>query len=345
MSIYCKIKKDFGSFKLNVEFEGSNEVLSLLGASGSGKSMILRCIAGIVKPDSGKIIVDNCVFFDSENHINLTPQERKTGLLFQDYALFPNMTVAENISIAMNSDFNDTLTQVLENYHLSEQRHQYPHQLSGGQKQRCAIARMIVTCPNIILLDEPFSALDSFLKYKLEKELFQTLEAYGKTVLLVSHNRDEVYRLSQKASVIMNGTNMPMVEKHALFTYPQNYHSALLTGCKNVFPAHLETDSIHCEELNLRFAYSTPSLLDYIGIRANDIFYIDFKQQSNDTFLTFEFTIENITEGLYNYLLIVRPVNAETPLIMEVSKEKFVNIDCKKGVLAIKKSSIMLLEK
>lgn len=343
MSIYCKIKKDFGTFKLDVSFEGSNEVLALLGASGSGKSMILRCIAGIVKPDSGKIVVDDCVFFDSKHQINLTPRQRRVGLLFQDYALFPNMTVADNIRIAMNENYRNTLEEVLENYHLSEQQNQYPHQLSGGQKQRCAIARMIVTCPNIILLDEPFCALDSFLKYKLEKELFQTIAEYGKTVLLVSHNRDEVYRLSQKVSVIMDGLNMPMTEKHELFAHPQNYHSALLTGCKNVFPAQKQRHSVYIEALNLHLPLSNPAKLDYAGIRANDIFYIDFKQQSDDRFITFDFTIESRTEGLYNYILLVRPIDAKESLVMEVSKDKFADIDPTKGVLVIKYSNIMFL--
>ncbi|WP_249028516.1 sulfate/molybdate ABC transporter ATP-binding protein [Tannockella kyphosi] len=344
MSIYCKIKKEFDNFKLDIEFFGENEILSLLGASGSGKSLILRCIAGVEKPDSGTIVVDDCIYFDSEKKIDLSPQERHVGLLFQDYALFPNMTVRQNIAIAYQPTCHKTLDQVLEDYQLTRQQHQYPDQLSGGQKQRCALARMIVTCPTIILLDEPFSALDSFLKYKLEKELFQTLEEYGKTVLFVSHNRDEVYRLSHKVSVITNGSNLAMKEKHELFLNPQTYDSAILTGCQNLYPARLDGEFIVIEQLNLRFHYPTSRLFRYVGIRANDFYYIDASDIEDDSIVTFHFHIQDVTERLFSYLLTIVPRGGELSFVMEVSKDKFAQIKESQGVIAVAKSNIMLLK-
>ncbi|MFI3208823.1 MAG: ATP-binding cassette domain-containing protein [Eubacteriales bacterium] len=347
MSIYCNIQKAFGDFQLHIEFQGENEVLSLLGASGSGKSMILRCIAGIEKPDLGQIIVDNRVLFDSQKHINLSPQERHVGLLFQDYALFPNMTVSENIAIVMDHHYRHTLEQTLENYHLTEKQHLYPHQLSGGEKQRCAIARMIVANPDIILLDEPFSSLDSFIKYKLEKELFDTLKNYPKTVILVSHNRDEVYRLSDKISIVTNGSNLPMTEKHELFSNPRNYHSALLTGCKNIYPATRNEGLIRIPDLNIAFKPDNTKHIDtdfqFIGMHANDFFYVNETDITTEDIITFSFHIIDTNEGLYNYYLTVQPEGATEHLIVELAKSKLVDLASSTRLLGIPKSKILHL--
>ncbi len=346
MSIYCNIRKDFPNFHLNIEFQGDNEVLSLLGASGSGKSMILRCIAGIEKPDSGQIIVNGRVLFDSQQGINLSPQQRKTGLLFQDFALFPNMTVGENISIAMDAYYHLSLSQVLENYHLTEQENQYPYQLSGGQKQRCAIARMIVTNPDIILLDEPFSSLDSFLRFQLEKELFNNLRDFSKTIIFVSHNRDEVYRLSDKVSIIKAGQNIPMVEKQELFAKPQTYDGALLTGCKNIFKAHLESNIITIPKLHLTFNWEPSELtkdFQFIGMHANDLFYMDEMTADPKTHILFEVTLQDINEGLYSYYLTVKPQGATSTLLVEMSKDKFKPPVHSTGTLCISKERLVFL--
>lgn len=236
MSIYCCFRKKIENFSINVDFEGENEVLSLLGASGSGKSMILRCIAGVETPDSGTIIVDDKVLFDSERKINIPVSQRKTGMLFQDFALFPSMTVKENLEIVAKSNKieKEKVDHLLKSYDLLAQQNQYPQQLSGGEKQRCAIARILLTSPEIILLDEPFSALDSFLRRKLEEELFSCLKKYKKTVIFVSHNREEVYRKSQKISVISNGKTSAMTDKKELFQNPQTLEAAILIGCENI---------------------------------------------------------------------------------------------------------------
>jgi len=183
MSVYVKIKKSFGNFVLDTEFEAENEILALLGASGSGKSMTLKCIAGIVKPDMGRIVVDGVTLFDSEKKINLSPQERHVGLLFQNYALFPNMTVEQNLCAVIKScgrgkDTKEKLDTLLESFYLTGLENHYPVQLSGGQQQRVALARMMASDPKIIMLDEPLSALDSYLRWQVEKELTEILEKY-----------------------------------------------------------------------------------------------------------------------------------------------------------------------
>ena len=176
MSLYVDIEKDLGSFKLKVKFEQENGILGLLGQSGCGKSMTLKCIAGIVKPDKGKIISNGTVFFDSEKKINLSPQKRKVGFLFQNYALFPHMTVFENVAFGLRAagktdKLDEKVKNALHAVQLDDFAQRYPHQLSGGQQQRVAFARAIVIEPACILFDEPLSALDALLREEMRSEL------------------------------------------------------------------------------------------------------------------------------------------------------------------------------
>ena len=237
MSIFVDIEKKLGTFCLKVKFEAADETLALLGASGCGKSMTLRCIAGIEKPDRGKIILDGVTLFDSEKRINLTPQQRHTGLMFQNYALFPNMTVAQNINSGAKREKDskirkDMVESVMESFDLADLAERYPHQLSGGQQQRVALARILVSSPNILLLDEPFSALDSHLRFKLEREVRETAKKFGKTVILVSHDRDEVYRMSDSIAIMEEGTITAIGTNREVFASPQTRGGASLTGCK-----------------------------------------------------------------------------------------------------------------
>ena len=161
MSIFVDIEKNLGDFHLKVNFSAEDEVLALLGASGCGKTMTVKCIAGIETPDRGKIVLDGVTLFDSEKHINVSPQQRRTGLLFQNYALFPNMTVLQNIRTGARREKNaarreELVQNILDSFGLAELTGRYPHQLSGGQQQRVALARMLVSDPHIVLLDEPF---------------------------------------------------------------------------------------------------------------------------------------------------------------------------------------------
>lgn len=169
--------------------------------------MTLKCIAGIEKPDSGKIILNGKVLFDSENNINLPPQERNVGLLFQNYALFPNMTLKENIIAGVKDEKNKKFVDnLISDFSLNGLENHYPNQLSGGQQQRVALARMLINEPEIIMLDEPFSALDEHLKWSMEKELSGIIKKFTGPVLYVSHNKDEVFRLSDNISVMDRGS-------------------------------------------------------------------------------------------------------------------------------------------
>ena len=239
MSLELKIKKDFGGFVLDMELSAADgETLALLGASGCGKSMTLRCIAGVVTPDEGRIVLNGRVLFDSARHINLPPQKRHVGLLFQNYALFPNMTVEQNITAGIREKVSRQEKRVLcravmEKFYLTDLASHRPSQLSGGQQQRVALARILISRPEILLLDEPFSALDSFLRWELEQELMRVLGEFPGPAVLVSHDRNEVYRISHRVAVIQDGRVDCCAPKRELFSHPPTYQSALLTGCKN----------------------------------------------------------------------------------------------------------------
>ena len=201
--------------------------------------MTLKCIAGIERPDRGRIVVDGVTLFDSEKHIDLTPQRRRTGLMFQNYALFPNMTVAQNIRAGARRERDKAKREALaerlmESFQLQPLAKHYPSQLSGGQQQRVALARILVSDPQILLLDEPFSALDQHLRFRLERELHQTLREFGKTAIFVSHDRDEVYRLADRIVVMEHGRVETSGTKKDVFRDPHTRAAAALTGCKNI---------------------------------------------------------------------------------------------------------------
>ncbi len=201
MSILVDIEKKLGDFHLKVAFSGEEETLGLLGPSGCGKTLTLKCIAGIEKPDRGRIICNGVTLFDSEKHINLPPQQRKAGLLFQNYALFPDMTVEQNIEAGTAGERNKKkrrtmVERALADFELEQVRTQFPDQLSGGQQQRLALARLLVSEPGILLLDEPFSALDSQLRERMEDNLRQVIRRFEKTVILVTHDCGEAARMA-----------------------------------------------------------------------------------------------------------------------------------------------------
>lgn len=191
MSLQAIIKKRFSGFSLDVSLNTDGGVMGILGASGSGKSMTLKCIAGIETPDEGRIVLNGRVLFDSEKHINLPPQKRKVGYLFQNYALFPNMTVETNIAAGLSGskeEKQEAVARMICLFKLEGLEKRYPSQLSGGQQQRVSIGRAIVKNPDILLCDEPTGALD----YQTSKEILKLIEdvnkKYGNTVIMVTHN-------------------------------------------------------------------------------------------------------------------------------------------------------------
>lgn len=275
MAITVDIKKKIGEFELCAKFQAGDETLAILGASGCGKSMTLKCIAGIETPDQGKIVLDGKALFDSEKKINLRPQQRKTGYLFQNYALFPNMTVSENIAAGIFAPKREKEKRVAEKikaFYLDGLEDRYPSQLSGGQQQRVAIARMLAGEPQILMLDEPLSALDSYLRWKLEQEIMETLDRFPGTALYVSHNRDEAYRICSRIATMSDGRIHSVQGKQEMFAAPQTLTAALLTGCKNFSHAErLSEFELRALDwgVTLKSSSPVPQGLRYVGFRAH----------------------------------------------------------------------------
>lgn len=207
IDIYKKLKE----FDLNISFTHEGRCIGIMGGSGCGKSMTLKCIAGIETPDKGRIILNDEVVFDSEKKINLKIQKRNVGYMFQNYALFDNMSVKNNIISGLKAhklckdEIKDKTEEMLKIFRLEKLAERFPRQLSGGQKQRTALARMIAANPDVYLLDEPFSALDSNLKDELIEEMKEILSFYNKPAILVSHDITEINRLCNKKYIMEKG--------------------------------------------------------------------------------------------------------------------------------------------
>ena len=203
-----QIYKKLAEFDLDVSFQVDDNILGLMGASGSGKSMTLKCIAGIEAPDQGRIVLNDRILFDSEKKINVPIQKRNVGYMFQSYALFPNMSVYENISVGLRArkvkDVDIVVQKVMQQFQIFELASRYPKQLSGGQRQRVALARLMAYEPDVLLLDEPFSALDEDLKEDLLRELKSELQI-SKPVIFVSHDKEEVNYLCDLKYKIKQG--------------------------------------------------------------------------------------------------------------------------------------------
>lgn len=229
--------KHLHSFDLNVDFQADSEVLGILGPSGCGKSMTLKCIAGIEKPDSGYIELDGVVLYDSETNFNLAPQDRHVGYLFQHYAFFPTMTVEQNLLAGFRPDKNrnkaSEIRQVVQTMKLEGLENKKPDRLSGGQKQRVALGRILLNKPDILMLDEPLSALDQYLKWQVQLELVELFDRWQKTILMVSHNREEIFQLCDTVTVLTDGKNESKQTVAELFNAPQSLSAGILAGCRN----------------------------------------------------------------------------------------------------------------
>lgn len=312
MSILVDVRKNFGEFELDVSFETGNDVVGLLGASGCGKSMTLKCIAGVVKPDEGTIVMDDVTLFDSKKKINLPPQRRGVGLLFQNYALFPNMTVEGNVMAVLSRkkkfsalDARRRFESLMEKFYLTGLENHYPANLSGGQQQRVAIARILASDPSIIMLDEPLSALDSYLRWQLEEELMQLFAEFNGTTLYVSHNRDEVYRLCERVCVMKAGRNEEIRPVDELFESPNTLASSLLSGCKNYSRAErCDGTLVRALDWGVELICSREIEVDeeYIGVRAHYLRPCD-----TDEVNSFECVVSRVIEDVFSTVINLVP--------------------------------------
>ena len=271
------IQKELSEFDLDVSFELKKRRLGILGPSGCGKSMTLKSIAGIVDPDTGVVSLntgEETVYFDSDNKINLKPQDRNVGYLFQNYALFPNMTVEENVAIGLSKDEEGkTVSQMIKRFHLDGLEKRYPRQLSGGQQQRVALARILAYSPDVILLDEPFSAMDTFLKEQLRIELANSLEDFDGVSIMVTHDRDEAFQFCDELIVLDKGKIIAKGDTYEVFENPRKVQVARLTGCKNISKVEI-IDEYHLKSIDWGVTFEVSQKISpnitHIGIRAHD---------------------------------------------------------------------------
>jgi len=330
--LFLNIEKRLANFHLQVGFNTDDQPLGLLGGSGAGKSMILRCISGIETPNKGRIVLNDRVLFDSEKKINLPIHQRRIGFLFQNYALFPHITVAENIAFGIPKSVNvkEEVEKQLIAMHLQGFGDRYPHQLSGGQQQRVALARALASKPEALLLDEPFSALDTHLRSQLEQQVTEILDDYAGVTLFVTHNMEEAYRLCPNLLVLEQGKQAHYGSKYEIFQHPVSMNVAQLTGCKNfsranpLSPQQIEAIDWGC---TLQVREKIPSELSHVGIRAHHLIFTKEPDQVN----TFPCYLVRTSETPHRMTVFLKLHSVgnhphDYHLQGEIYKEKWVNI-------------------
>ncbi|UMZ73152.1 sulfate/molybdate ABC transporter ATP-binding protein [Natranaerofaba carboxydovora] len=235
----CNIKKTYENFELDIDLNVEGGITALFGPSGCGKSLTLRCISGLTEPEEGQVNLNNNIFFDKEKSINTPVKRRNIGFLFQDYALFPHLTVEKNIGFGLKnlskSEKKEKVNQMLKIMRLDNLGKRYPSQLSGGQKQRVALARTLVVDPDLLLLDEPFSALDAPVRKKMQEELLTIHNKFPVTTLLVTHSLEEAFMLSDNIAVMDDGKILQMGPKEKVLNEPSCRTVARFTGNRNIF--------------------------------------------------------------------------------------------------------------
>ena len=292
MSLFVNIKKSYPDFILDIAFESRSKRIGILGASGCGKSLTLKSIAGIVRPDDGRISYDKRVWFDKDKRINVKTAKRNVGYLFQDYALFPNMTVEENIAAALHAQDSNrdvkggrsadrrkpdsgSSEDILKQFGIWDVKDHRPDELSGGQQQRGALARMMACDPELILLDEPFSAMDTFLREGMRLELIRLLDMYNKTVIIVSHDRDEIYQMCDHLILMDKGRIIAQGDTDDVFEHPETVAAARLTGCKNISRIERINDhrikALDWNDIELITDGKVTGDITHAGIRAHDL--------------------------------------------------------------------------
>ena len=325
MSLYVDIEKRLGNFFLKTKFEMQDEVFALLGASGCGKSMTLKCIAGIEKPDKGTIILNGITLFDSDKKINLPPQKRNVGYLFQQYALFPNMSVEANIGCGVKDKKRkkEIVASYIKAMNLQGLEKLKPHQLSGGQQQRVALARILVNEPELLLLDEPFSALDTHLRSQLERDLYTMIHQLNKNVIIVSHDCKETYRLCDTICIMEDGQLIESGYKQNIFEHPKTRTSASLIGCQNISKIEKINDQQYNAKdwgISLTIPHMKEEIL-YVGMHAHHFQIVD-KQCINSVLCHVVESIENP----FSYTLLLQPQALSTQKIyVEIAKTKWQN--------------------
>jgi molybdate transport system permease protein len=335
MALEVHIEKVLADFELDVTLSTSPKPLAVLGASGAGKSMLLRCIAGLEKPNRGRVVLNDRILFDSEKRIALPARERRVGMLFQNYALFPHRTVRENLAFGIGGEASAARDQkvaaLVDRLHLGGLESRYPRKLSGGEQQRVALARALAPEPEALLLDEPLAALDTHLRAQVELELQNTFAEYRRPTLLVTHNMEEAYRLGEQLLVLARGKVAAFGPKEEIFRRPPTAEVARLTGCKNISRARMNPGgSIDALDWGCRVnvAQAIAKTPRYVGIRAHHIDFVEEADVAAGTENVFPCRLSQSAETPFRVTLFLtldsrKDSTNEEPLQAEVFKEKW----------------------
>ena len=306
-SLSVDIVRALSSFRLETCFETARAPLGILGASGSGKSLTLRCIAGLERPTQGKIVLNGRVLFDSVAGVDVKACDRNVGFVFQNYALFPHLTVAQNIAFGMSASGSrvERLAGYLEIVDLYGLENRYPSQLSGGQQQRVALARALAMEPDILLLDEPLSALDTYLRSQIEKLLARTFVYYSGITLFVTHKLEEAYRICPNLLVLLDGKVLANNTREQIFLRPPTFAVAQVTECKNFSRiGRLRGQQIEALDWNCWLTVSDSALnemaickMAWAGIRAHHIQFLQENSSNNGSENSLDDGSENTFKG------------------------------------------------
>ncbi|NET33939.1 MAG: molybdate ABC transporter permease subunit [Cyanothece sp. SIO1E1] len=341
-SLQMAVKSYKPGFALDLTFVVGHEPLGILGASGSGKSMTLRCLAGLETPTSGQIILNERVLFNSEQGINVPSRQRRIGFLFQNYALFPHMTVAENIAFGLkygqshryslsSQELKQKVTEKMTLVHLDGLADRYPSQLSGGQQQRVAMARALAIEPDALLLDEPFSALDTYLRNQISQQLIEVLSNYHGVTLFVTHNLSEAYRVCQNLLVVSGGRAIACAPKNQIFERCSNLTVARLTECKNfsraqvISPMQVKALDWGC---TLTVMEPFPDAFAYVAMHAHHLSFTKAEAHSENNYPVWLVSTSETPHSMTLYLkLHASPTHpGDHQLQAEVSKEQWAQL-------------------
>jgi molybdate transport system ATP-binding protein len=259
-------RSESAAFSLNLEFEAGPGVTVLFGPSGAGKTLTLDAIAGFIRPDMGRILLDDRILFDAGANVFLSPQERRCGYVFQNYALFPHMTIRQNLEFAAERrprlERHRRVSEMIERFRLAEMAGRLPREVSGGQQQRCSIARALIGAPEVLLLDEPAQGLDAPLRFEFYSVLRQVRDEFTTPMLLVTHDLDECLELGDEMLIIQNGRLIQSGPPRTVLEQPANVDVARLLGVFNLLPAEIlaldptrNTSRLRFGEFELRGKY------------------------------------------------------------------------------------------
>lgn len=347
------------AFLLDTKFDVGSELVVLFGRSGSGKTTTLQCIAGLLEPNGGKIVVNDKVYFDCHKRINLPVQQRSLGYVFQNYALFPHMDVRKNIIYGLKGwaeeEKERRVREMLQLLHIEDLENSYPSQLSGGQKQRVALARALAPKPDVLLLDEPFSALDMVVRMKLREKIKEIQRELGIPVLFITHNHVEAFTVADKVVIFHEGRVQQTGSPEEVFYKPKNKHVAELVGLTNIFEDSLVLDEDETSKIltlecgNLQVIANRPdrkvnNKMTW-GIRPENLRILPLTNGTNRGENTFTANVKSIVNKGASKILALEIAEHEKILIAELANQFFEDMNLKVGddcFARIEKSKIVI---